>query len=70
MVTFFFYVVITMFFAVTLKVAQLPTYFWWILIAFVGFYVLLFLVMEFFTCVSNRKAGNIMTSLACKSFIF
>lgn len=48
--------VITIFYAVTLRMAQLPTYFWWIMIAYVAFYIVLFCVMEFFTCLSSRKA--------------
>uniref|UniRef100_T1JGZ2 Ferric-chelate reductase 1 n=1 Tax=Strigamia maritima TaxID=126957 RepID=T1JGZ2_STRMM len=47
--------VITLFFAKTLSKAKLPDFYMWILIAFVVFHVVVFFVMESFTCFHGNK---------------
>uniref|UniRef100_A0A4D5R8W8 Ferric-chelate reductase 1 n=1 Tax=Scolopendra viridis TaxID=118503 RepID=A0A4D5R8W8_SCOVI len=47
--------VITLFFAKPLSKAQLPDFYMWILIAFVTFHVIVFFIMEAFTCFKGKS---------------
>lgn len=50
--------VVTIFFAVKLKKAELPDWFDWILVAFVAFHVAMHIILSVSVCGSNEEVGE------------